>query len=203
MQSLVISTLSNMLDSTPINPTREQCFLAHLICKNLTDLCETGISILNNTKIKAPKNVMITLPNIDVMTQCRYILNNFYTDKMFKTDDEYGNLPIWEEINKFPREKQLTACKIYRCLKENILDKPDSKLLQSAIKKRNKEYFIKNFDNIFANIPFQTYLNQFKNFISTDYVKKDDQELIWEFFDSLIDILMGEVENLNQLKNIK
>jgi hypothetical protein len=198
----IISSILNSFDSTPVNPTREKAFLSFLVCKNLSDLCETGRAIVNNIESKG--NPIDLLPNRDNIALCQQILGKFYSNDMFIEDPNYGNRPNWDIIKNFSRDKSQGAYKIYRALHKNIILKPSGKNIQDAIKRKDKDFFLKNFNDIFSDIPstFTDALCKFKNFVSCPYTLNEDQTYMWDFFESLLDIFIFEEENLEDLKNL-
>lgn len=198
-----ISQIINSFDPTPASPTREQYYLSFLICKNLSDLCETGRAIINN--IESQGNPIDLLPDKSNIALCQQILGQFYSNDMFIEDSEYGNRPNWSVISKFSRYKSDGAYKIYRAIHKNVILKPGGKDIQDAIRKKDKKYFLENFNKIFADIPpsFANALIKFKNFVSSPYAMTDDQTYIWEFFESLLDIFIFEKDNLDDLKTLK
>jgi hypothetical protein len=197
----IVNTVLNSFDPTPVNPTREKLYLSFLICKNLSDLCETGRTIINNIESKG--NSVKDLPNKDSIALCQQVLSRFYSNDMFIEDPEFGNRPNWKIVEKY-KNKGEGACKIYRAIHKNIILKPGGKDIQKAIKTKNLKYFTENFDKIFADIPetFTEPLNKFKNFVSSPYALNKDQVYIWDFFENLLDIFIYEKENLEDLKNL-
>lgn len=197
IDSFVVQVLGS-LDQTPIAPTKEERFLSFLICKNLADLCETATAILNEMgpdKIKdlpSPKNV----------ETCRLILQRFYSDDMFIPDEEMGSRPDWKIVTTFDRTKSDGAYRIYRVIRNNVVDGPTGSQIQEAIIRRDTAYFMENFDLIFANFPeqFKQNLVQFKNFVSSPHVTNDHQDCIWDFFELLLDVCIGESELIEKLK---
>jgi hypothetical protein len=197
----LVNTVINSFDPTPVNATREKCYLSFLICKNLSDLCETGRAIVNNIESKG--NPIDHLPNRDSFALCQQVLNRFYSDDIFIEDEEYGNRPNWKAVEKFSSKKE-GACKIYRAIHKNIILKPGGKDIQKAINQKDRKYFCDNFDKIFTDIPstFTDALIKFKNFIESPYTLDTDQAYIWDFFENLLDIFIFEKENLEDLKSL-
>lgn len=200
LTDILVTQMLNSLDPTPVNPSREEKYLAFLICKNLSDLGETGLAILN--KLEQANLPIVNLPDRSSINLCRDILHKFYRDEMFIEDEEFGNRPSWSEVENFDRSKSDTAYRIYRAIKQNAVNKPESKLIQQSVEDRNKVYFIDNFEKIFEDVPFKEALNKFKNFLATDDVDEDDQDYVWEFFDSLLGIFMEEQEIIEDLKEM-
>lgn len=193
-----IDQVLNSLDPTPVHPTKEEYFLACMVCKNLADLCETGRAIINNMQSRGVS--INNLPRPSDIEMCQNILYRFYDDDMFQEDEEQGSIPNWQAVLKFDKSRANGAYKIYRCIKSNVVDKPIGKEIQTAAKSRDVDYFISNFDTIFANVPFKNGLLKFKNFVASSAVVPDDREYIWEFFDSLMEIFIDEQEYLKDLK---
>lgn len=200
LTDVVVSQILGSLDPTPVNPTREQKYLAYLICKNMSDLCETGRAIVN--KIQLQGHPVNDLPDRDTIRFCQNILTGFYSEKMFIPDNECGNRPNWPAVSAFPKDKSDAAYRIYRAIKRNIVEKPDGKLIQAAIKKQDKSYFVQNFNKIFADIPFKDGMDRFRNFVATNHVPPEDQKYIWDFFDALLDIFIYEADNLKDLQQM-
>lgn len=205
----LVSSVINSFDPKPVNPTKEQKYLAFLVCKNLSDLCETGRAIVNN--MESQGHPIDLLPNRDNIALCQQVLSRFYSNDMFIPDEEYGNRPNWNMVNKFSGKGE-GAVKIYRAIHKNVVDQHNAKNvkkitgkdIQNAIQKKDKKYFVENFDKIFADIPstFTDALFKFKNFIASPYTITADQTYIWDFFESLLDIFIYEKENLEDLQNL-
>jgi hypothetical protein len=193
----ILQQFLNSLDPTPVNPTREQKYLAFLVCKNLTDLCETGSAILNH--IQSSGGGSSDLPEKKTINLCKTLLQVFYSNEMFIEDEEFGSLPNWSVVESFTKTKSHAAYKIYRAIRKNVIDKPDSKEVQRAVISGNIIYFQQNFDKIFADIPFKNSLGPFKNFVSSPDVRPQDQQYVMDFFRSLLDIFMDEAELLQDL----
>lgn len=197
----VVSSILNSFDPKPVNPTREQRYLSFLVCKNLSDLCETGRAIINN--IESQGNPVGLLPNRDDIALCQQVLSRFYSNTMFIEDEEYGNRPNWKVVDQFGSKGE-GAGKIYRAIHKNIILKPGGEDIQVAIKKKDKKYFLENFDGIFTDIPskFSGALCKFKNFIASPYTITEEQDYIWDFFESLLDIFIYEKDNLEDLQKL-
>lgn len=200
LTDLLVSQLLNALDSNPVNPTREQKYLAFLICKNLSDLCETGRAIINSIELKG--HPITDFPQRDNIKTCQQVLQKFYQEKMFIEDPEDGNLPNWSVIEKIPKSQSDIAFKIYMAIRKNIIDRPIGKQIQDAIKRKDKDFFIKNFDSVFENIPFKDGLIKFKNFVASEYAINTDRDYIWDFFETLLDVFLNESENLETLQQM-
>jgi hypothetical protein len=196
----IVSTVVNSFDSLPVTQNREERFLSFLICKNLRDLCETGCAILNDIESKGCS--IDLLPKRDSIALCQQVLTRFYSNDMFIEDPEFGHKPNWVEVAKFNGNKGDAACKIYRAIRKNIIEKPGGKDIQKAIKNKNKKFFLENFDKIFADIPesFTEALLKFKNFVSLPDKFIKNQDYIWDFFGGLIDVFIYEKDNLKDLK---
>lgn len=200
MESLtdtIVSQLLNSLDPTPVNPSKEESYLAFMVCKNLTDLCETGRAIVNS--IESNRKPIDSLPDRSGISLCQQLLKKFYSDDMFIPDDTIGNKPNWSVVASFDRQHTITAFKIYRAIRKNIIGKPE---IQKAVADKNKIYFLNNFDQIFSGIPFKEALLKFKNFVASPYTSKDDQDYVWEFFGALVDIFIYEKDNILDLKSM-
>lgn len=198
----LVSTVLNSFDSVPVTQNKEQRFLAFLLCKNLSDLCQTGCAILNNIESKGcPIDL---LPKRESINLCQLVLKRFYLEDMFIEDPEFGTKPNWPVVAKLNGSKGDGACKIYRAIHKNIILKPGGKEIQKAIKNKDKKFFLENFDKIFADIPetFTEALLKFKNFVSLPDKFADNQEYVWNFFDGLLDIFIFEKENLEDLRNL-
>lgn len=196
LDDILISTALSALDPTPIDPTPEQTYFAHLVCKNLSDLCDTGMAILDDPRLIQSSD----LPDINTIQMGRKALLRLYDDNMFLQDDEYGNLPNWEVIEKFPEENRIIACKVYRAIKNNLA-KQNTKFVE-AVKRRDQTYFLQEFEEIFADVPFKELLCKFRNFIGSSYIDKEDQETIWQYFEILVEMFMHEEENLEEIRHL-
>lgn len=194
-----IDQVLNSLDPSPVHPTKEQYFLACMVCKNLADLCETGRAILDDMQSRGVS--VQNLPRASDIQMCQGILNRFYHENMFQEDPELGFIPNWQAIQRFDKRKANGAYKIYGCIKRNVVDKPIGQEIQEAAQTRNQDYFINNFDTIFANVPFKNALLKFKNFVASSAVLEDHREYVWDFFDSLMEIFINEKQNLEDLKS--
>jgi hypothetical protein len=183
----LVATMLQSLDNSPVNPTLGERYLSCLVCKNLTDLGETGLAILIDMKQK--RLSVANLPDQSMIGTCQSILKRYYSEAMFPENQEEPNL---EAIKRFETEKANTAFRIYRAIRNNVTGKPDSKLIQDAVTNRDKKYFLDNFDKLFADVPFQEGLNQFKNFLKSPHVPVESQNTVWEFFEALLDIFLDE-----------
>lgn len=196
---LLANQMLSSLDSSEINPTREQKYLAFLVCKNLTDLGETGLSIINSM---LSKGVPVDgLPEPSTIGICQTIIQKFYSDDMFIPDEE-GFSPNWSAVNRFNKTKTESSYRIYRAIRNNVVETPKAKDIQKAITDRNKDFFLKNFDSIFADVPFKDGLIEFKNFLKSPYVSSEHQDIVWDFFDVLLDLFLEEEEILEDLKDM-
>ena len=84
MEQLTVALVLKVLDDNdpaPISPTKEQLFFAFMVCKNLSDLCDTGLAILKDiTKRGKP---LTGLPDDKMINLCEIVLKGLYTDTMF------------------------------------------------------------------------------------------------------------------------
>jgi len=200
LTDVLVSQLLNSLDQQPVNPTKEHLFLGFMICKNLSDLCETGRAIVN--KIESQGHSIKQLPDRSQIGLCQEILHKFYSDDMFIPDDDIGNRPNWSAVTNFDKNKSHTAYKIYRAIRKNIIEKPTGKQILSAINQKDKTFFINNFDKIFADIPFKDGLLKFRNFLAMSCISQHDQDYVWDFFSALTDIFVYEENHLDDLKSM-
>lgn len=200
LTDVLVSQILDSLDPSFVDPSREEAYFSFLICKNLSDLCETGTSILNAIQ-KAGKPIT-GLPEKDNITLCQNILLKFYSNNMFIPDEEYGVRPNWNAVSNFDKTKTRTAHKIYRAIRKNVLEKEDSKRLRDAIHGRNKDYFIKHFDALFKDIPFKEGLVKFKNFVNSPYVSEEHQKYVFDFFDPVLEIFENEKENIEDVSKL-
>jgi hypothetical protein len=200
LTDLLVSQLLTALDPKPVNPTREQKYLAFLICKNLSELCETGRAIINSIESKG--HPITNFPQRNNIKTCQLILERYYQVAMFIEDPECGNVPNWSVVEAFPKNNADVAFKIYQAIRKNIIDRPIGKQIQDAIKRKDKNFFIQNFDKVFENIPFKDGLVKFKNLVASPYAINSEQDYIWDFFDTLLDLFLNEEENLKVLKEL-
>lgn len=200
----MVGQMLNALDPAPVNPTREQKFLAFLICKNLADLCETGQSIL--LKIKKDGHSTDNLPDYNNIGFCRKILKGYYSDDMFIEDEELGSRPNWKVVENFTSSKTITAFKIFRALSRNIVGKNDGNstgdIILKAIESRDRQPFVDNFDEIFKDVPLKSQLDPIKNFVAYEHVSADDQNYVWDFFDTLINMFLDQEDLLDDFKDL-
>ena len=191
----------NALDPRPVIATREEYYLSSLVAKNLTDLCQNGISILDSLNLPATDK---RLPDRAVIGLAADTLRTFYSNDMFVLDpNDQDTIPSWPVIEKFPKESKDNGYKIFRAIKNNIAKNPNSALMLASIENRNKKYFIDNFDTIFQDVPFTETIKQFKNFLSSNLLNPDDEELLWEFFHMLLHFFTNEQEILQPIREFK
>ena len=188
----LVSKYSTMLVELPKPPTREEIFLSTIFIKNLVDLCETSESIL------------LSLPNekkvIDngYVKLCRIFLKGYYNDNFFIEDENVGILPNWKNINNFNYDKLYFLCRVYATVKLNLDKHPK---LSVALENRNKSYFLNNFDYLFENLPIKDYIVNVKKFIADDdFCSQEDQESIWEFYDTIFDLFNNKDEYIKDLQ---
>ena len=203
MSQIIRIILKQFIDSSdpkPVNPTKEQQYLACLMCKNLYDLCETGICIINT--LKRNGSDLSQFPDTNQLDLYRKVLDGLFDHKMFIEDDKYGYIPDWDIVVKFNKESSHIAYKIYSGMKWNAVEGPSSKKLQHAIEKHDKGFFIENYDTIFEKIPFKQPLSKFKNMLDSKLITDDDQQYVWDFFEALFDMFLHEDENIEELTNL-
>src|SRR3989337_4343678 len=126
----IVAQMLMAMDSTPVNPSLGQRYLSCLVCKNLTDLGETGLAIL--AEMKSRQLSVANLPNEGMIETCQNILKLYYTEAMFAKEE-----PDLDQIKKFDLNRSDTAFRIYRAIRNNIMMKPDSIKIQDAVKKRD------------------------------------------------------------------
>jgi hypothetical protein len=178
-------------DPEPGLPSRGELFLSFLVVKNVTDLCETGRAILDEMSETGAN--LTGLPSKSTMALIRKILKELYDEKMFIPDDQVGFKPNWDVIMYFNKDNTQAAFRLYRIIRRNVKGAKD---MPRALQERDKKFFLENIDTIFANIPMKDLINQFKNFIGSPHVPKESQDLVWDFFEQLIDIFLSEKEHL-------
>jgi len=186
-----INHLLKVLDDGPVHPTREQTYLSLILMKNLRSLCTLGTEILSQSPYTEE------LPDIETMQLLESMLLYFYHDDFFIPHEELGSLPNWGKIKGFSKDRLDNCFRIYCCIKENCLSDPQ---IIPAIQKRDKKYFLDNFQTLFAKVPFQNQLYKFRNFVASDAVSEEDQECVWEFFESITNLFESEADLLEQLK---
>src|SRR3972149_9539997 len=141
LADIFISQILDSLDSSPVYPAREQKFLAFLICKNLTELCETGEAILHDIEIRGCS--LKDLPDYHTISLCQQTLKTIYLDSMFIQEKNNDIRPNWSVIESFDPKKTGIAYKIYRAIQKNITESHE---IQKAIRTRDRTYFIKNYN---------------------------------------------------------
>lgn len=197
---VIVEQMLSSMDNSPVNPSREEKFLAFTVCKNLADLGTSGMAIIKEMqKQKLPVNDLPDIPSIQL---CQGIIKNYYSDSMFIEDEEFGNVPEWKVISRFDSKRTEIAYRIYRSIRLNLVGNDRSTSLRKAIREKNKAYFIQNFDDIFADIPFKDGLIVFKNFIQSPHVSQKNQDVVWDFFDSFVELYENEKYNLEDLKGM-
>ncbi len=184
-------------DPDPGIPQKGQLFMSFLIAKNLTDLCQTGRAILN--EMKDSKLPVEGLPSIGTLNLIESVLRQFYSEKMFIPDEEYSQRPDWKVIASFSKENTRAAFQLYRIISRNVKTATE---MPKALRDRNKKFFLENIDEVFADVPMKDLINQFKNFIGSGYVPKASQEQIWDFFETLIQLIMDDEENIKLVETL-
>ena len=189
----------NKVDPEPISLTKEQRFFAFFVCKDLAELCDTGRAILR--EISSKGHPLTGLPDDGMITMCQGILKNLYTEKMFIEDARIGTKPDWRAVQEFPKDRSDGASKLYRCLKRNVMEKPGGREICEAVRRRDQDYFEKNFWKIFTDLPSEISKNlvAFKNMISCRYVPDKSKNYVWDFFESLMDLIQNEDDNIKLL----
>lgn len=200
LTDILVSQMLSSLDPSPVYPSREQKFFAFLICKNLSELCETGEAILHDIETRGFS--LENLPEYDNLSLSRQILKVYYRDSMFKENSDGDSVPDWNIIESFDTEKSNTAYRVYKAIRKNVIDKPHSQTLRKAIHERDRKYFLENYEKLFEKIPFKDAMIKYKNFLIVDYVKQEHMEYLWNFFESLLDIFIYEKDNIEDLKSM-
>lgn len=183
----------NSNEPNPGTPSRGELFLSFILCKDLADLFETGRAILRETPVH--KN----LPSETTLLTIQTILNEFYSPDMFIPDNEYGQKPNWSVVLNFNKDNSRAAFQLYKILRRNIISATE---MPKALKSRNKEFFLENFDYMFADLPFKDLVSEFKNFIASDDVSLENQEFIWDFIDSLVSLINDDQENIQTIEKL-
>lgn len=201
LKNVLVQSGLNALDPKPVNVSREDYYLSSLVCKNLSDLCDTGAAILES--LNRPQNDT-ELPNKSLIQLASDTLKTFYSNEMFILDPSgEDTMPSWPVITNFRKDYLDNGYKIFRAIRNNINKNPDSALMLESIEKRDKNYFLLNFDKIFQDVPFTDTIKQFKNFLSSNLLSPDDEELLWEFFHMLLHFFTNEKEILTQIRQYK
>lgn len=200
VKEVVMSNIISQFDQRPTNYGKEKKFLAFMLCNNLTDLCRKAVRILRGISVRGmPMN---NLPDINTISICEGTISMYFSESMFIIDEDRGALPNWRVINAFSADKTEIACKLYRAISKNMTTGEEASRIQKAVQTKNKDYFVKNFDKIFKDVPFTDGLKLIKNFVISSHVTEKDQEDIWEFFDSLLDIFINEESFIAELKSL-
>jgi hypothetical protein len=199
IDSVVLKLISKFSTKNVAN-RRELIFLAILVCKNITDLCDTCMYITKNIK---SKKVLEILPSLTSIQLCKSYFKECFDDSMFIDDEELGTRPNWNSISKFNEQKKDIALAIYLAIKHNVMEKPWSHELRTAILNRDKKFFIENFDLIFNGLPLRQELGKFKGLLECEDIDKEDQECVWMFFISLTHIFMEEKDNIQDLLSLE
>jgi len=197
----IILGLLEKADPEPVSPTKEQLFFSSLLCKNLSDLCDTGKAILNEISNKG--HPLDNLANPSMISLCESILRGLFSEKMFIEDKRLGIKPNWKEIQSFDRDRAHGSYRLYRCLQRNVKEKPGGKEICHAIMNKDTVYFSNNFYKIFADLPphILNNMNGFKNLITCPYVNEKSRNYVWDFFQSLLDLVLNEQENIKMLSS--
>ncbi len=119
LTNILVQSGLNALDPKPVNVKREDYFLSSLVCKNLADLCETGIDILEH--IPSNKITPGLLPDKNLIQLGNQTLKSFYSNKMFGlSEDGYNTIPVWVEVEGFDKSCKDNGYKIFRAIKNNV-----------------------------------------------------------------------------------
>ena len=219
MTNIVVSQMLNSLDQTPVKPNIYEKYLAFVVCKNLSDLCDTASAVIN--KIRASpeyiqyeedlkmdqeeiegdeplENPTELLPDQNQIKMCRDILQRYYADNMFVPSDD-GDRANWLNVKAFSEENSIIAYKIYRAIRRNVVSRPESKQIQESVVNKNKSYFIANFDSLFEGVPFREGLSLCKNFLTNPHISEEHQDIFWEYFNQLLDTIVNEKEVLDDI----
>lgn len=181
-EGFIGKTLSEALPGK-IETGKDIVFISALICKNLADMSETCESMIERM------GEMDDLPSLSTLGMISNSLN-MYCDSEIIVDGE----PNWDGISRLSREKRETVCRLYKMIKRNITDQPLSEGIRKSVERRDKQFFVKHYDTLFKDVPFKETLVKFKNFLICPHVSKEDQELIWKYFDVILDIINNEKE---------
>lgn len=181
---LVTSFFSGNKDA-PRNATDR--FLAAILCKTLNELCETSQAILKEMQGTVDPRRFPSRGDIDM---CRVMLSKMYSEDLF-IDDDGESLPNWAVLKAATDDG---AYKIYACIKRNITDD-----IEAAFEDRDTDFFVAHFDDIFESVPLKDSLTKFKEFIVSKHMTDDRRDIIWDYFDLLMDILLHGNDFVNSL----
>ena len=190
-------SILNENDPNPGVPTKGESFLCMIVSKNLSDLCETGQCIID--EMKDMRISLEGLPSTATLNLIRNVISEFYDPKMFIEDPKLGQRPNWKAIQSFDKDNSKASFQLYRIIRKNV---KESKDMGQALKDRNKIFFLKNIDIIFADLPFQNLVGQFKNFIGSKNVPEESQDLVWSFFEELIGLILKESEHIKTIESL-
>lgn len=170
----------NSFDAQEIEFNSDEILRSVLFCKNLSDLTDIVMQIV----IKFPNNPK--LPNRDVLGYVKEFLSSLYKESIFKYDAEGDLIPPTEADWKQMNEDDLFICvMLLRTVKTNTEKHP---LVRKSIEEKDKQFFISNFDLLFAEIPFQEDVSKFKNLL-LEKLEPEDEQNVWDFIEVLVDFL--------------
>ena len=222
MQALtetIIYQMINSFDKTEVDPTREEKYLAFQVCKNIADLCDTARAIINilESRNKNDDNVVSKFPSHDSLAMYRRFLKSLYSEDMFILDSDGNECPSWSNVDKFDTYKSVTAYKLYKSIRDGTIDAKNIDKVKEALEQGDYKYFIDNYDEFIKNLPFDKWLDSFKNiiniddaragiilyknFLNEDIVDRSHIDNIRDFFNILLDIFLDETECINDLKS--
>jgi len=177
-------------------PCIEEIFLAITFCKNLADFCETGREILK----KVPYNP--NFPDINRLKLFERAIKSLYRDD-FMIEEEDQLSPNWSKITSYIKasseneDRLYNIWKFYDIVRINIDENP---AIITRIKNGDKNYFINNFDELFAKISFKDDISKFKNLLLSRKISPEDEENIMQF---LVCIIEDISEHKIQVKELK
>lgn len=181
------------LDLDNLSPSIEETIYSIIFCKNLVDLCESVRAMIN----KLPPNN--NLPDKAQLKFIQLVLEELININII--DDEINI--IWKNVKEISKNEKytnilLTCYKIYVSIKNNI---SDNEILIDSIRKKNKKFFIKEYDNIFKDIPYREVLEKFKYILNNNAIEQEDEDLLWDFFQTLESMIENEDKEIIEIKN--
>jgi len=193
LDMLLFQGILDREDPTPGTCSNSQTFLNFLLLKNLADMFETGEALINELSSVGG------LPDAGTLRKGRTMLNKLYSSNMFIEDSEYGLLPNWSNIKQWPEESARMAHQIYRICQKNIRN-PEG--ISKCLRDKNKDYFLSNIDQVFSSSMFKDTIGEFKSFLASDKIPAESQEIIWDYFGSIIELFTQRDELIKILSQL-
>lgn len=155
-----------------------------MIIKNIQDLTETALGIIRSL----PEAEKRLFPNEAILNISIKAISSFYPSSLFPGGEFKYDKKI---VDSFKPSFNM-AEEIYKGLKKHI-----NHAIAEAARTRDEKYFLDNYDTLFSPLLEQGQIvgdqvMKFKFFLSCPSIKKDDREIVWQFFEQILDLLEKE-----------